>query len=231
MIRVDGAVLEQAPPVDVQRHETDDLRWELATRRPPPDLRGVIRDYCGFDERSRGPFSRREVPHGGIVLIVNLGPTLDIRPGDATRSFRGSVGDAAFGSFVAGLHEAPVFTEYTGTSTGVQINLTPLGAHRLLGLPMDELSNRVIDLDRMPMPQLDELTDRLADTGDWHRRLALLDTFFRAWNQSGADADPSIAWAWHQIAAARGRSPSARSPTRSVGAGATSPSGSGARSV
>ena len=39
-------------------------------------------------------------------------------------------------SFVAGLHETHCFVETPGTQAGIQVNLTPLGAHLLLGRSM-----------------------------------------------------------------------------------------------
>jgi hypothetical protein len=56
----------------------------MAYRQPPASLRGIVRDYCGYDERSAEPLSRRETPHGGVVLILNLGERLDIRAADST---------------------------------------------------------------------------------------------------------------------------------------------------
>jgi hypothetical protein len=47
---------------------------------------------------------------------------------------------------VAGLHDAPAVTEHAGEGYGIQAYLTPLGARRLLGMPMRGLTGEVVEL-------------------------------------------------------------------------------------
>ena len=83
---------------------------------------------------------RVEVPWAGAVAIVCFGVPyrLDGEPFDA---------------FVGGLSDRPILTEFVGAAGGVQVDFTPLGARRCLGLPMDELTNRVVALEDVLGPR------------------------------------------------------------------------------
>src|SRR5918992_791604 len=121
---------------------------ELATRAPHPALAPHVRSLAGWRERVDGPVRRAEPPGGRIVLVVSLGPTLDV---DGRR----------FTSFVAGLHDRPALTEHAGEGHGMQAYLTPLGARRLLGMPMGELTRQVVELEDLIGAGANELADRL----------------------------------------------------------------------
>ena len=112
------------------------------SRLPHSGLRAHVHSYTGFAERSAEPVRRREVPVGLIPLIVSFGPRWRlVDPYEPARSQQHRV------SFVAGLHTIPALVEHAGESAGVQVDLTPLGAHMLLGVPMDSLANQIVELE------------------------------------------------------------------------------------
>ena len=150
-----------------------------------------MRSYCGFLERSPEPVRRSEVPWAGVVLIVNFGAPY-------------TVAGEAFGSFTAGLADAPVTTEHKGAHYGVEINLEPLGARRLFGLPMSELANRVVDLDAV-LPGAPLLVERLHDAPDWASRFSILDAVIHARLAAVAPAPAEMRWAWRRLRASDGR--------------------------
>ena len=135
---------------------------ELATRPPHPALAPHIRSLAGWHERADGPVRRAELPGGRIVLVISFGPKLDVN-------------GRSYGSFVAGLHDAPALTEHAGEGHGIQAYLTPLGARRLLGMPMGELTREVVELDDLIGPAAHELAERLATAPDWDTRFDLLE--------------------------------------------------------
>ncbi|HWM07971.1 MAG TPA: helix-turn-helix domain-containing protein [Solirubrobacteraceae bacterium] len=159
---------------------------ELATRPPHSALAPLIRSLAGWHERADGPVRRAELPGGRIVLVITFGPTLDV---DGRR----------FGSFVAGLHDSPALTEHAGEGHGIQAYLTPLGARRLLGLPMGELTGQVVELEDLIGPRAHELAERLAGLPDWAARFALLE---RAIAERALEAEPVAAeleHAWRRL--------------------------------
>src|SRR6185369_8777302 len=113
----------------------------------------------GWHERADGPVRRSELPGGRVVLVVSFGPRLD-------------VDGRTYTSFAAGLHDAPAITEHDGYGHGIQSYLTPLGARRFFGLPMGEITGRVVELeDLIGAPAARELAERLAAAPDWATRL------------------------------------------------------------
>jgi len=173
----------------VKRHTA--LVVEIVRRTPHPALcEHVTRGYSAYRERGT-PLRRAELPHAGIVLIVNLGPKIE-------------VDGASFGSFVAGLHDRPAITEHHGEQAGVQLNLTPLGARRLLGMPMRELTRTVVGVEDVLGRDGVELTERMADATAWSDRLALLDAFLLRRLRASEPVRPDVAYTWSRLAGAHG---------------------------
>jgi AraC-like DNA-binding protein len=187
--------------VIVDRHDDGQSAWELARRVPAASLDGTVLRYCGYREHASTPLRRREVPHGGIVLILSFGDAIDVTiGGDSSRR------TARVRSFVAGLHDGPVITQYEGDQHGVQIDLTPLGAYRLFGLPLRELANEAVPLADIRGRAIDHLIARLADESrGWPARFAIVDQVLGEWLAEGPDPDRAVAWAWHQLDRSHGR--------------------------
>src|SRR5581483_12119318 len=99
---------------------------------PVPALRGVVHRIADFRERS-APLRRLESPLVGVVLVVSLGPDMEI-DGRST------------GSFVAGVWDRPTVTGHGGEQAGYQLYLDVLEARRLLGVPARELADRLVAL-------------------------------------------------------------------------------------
>ena len=68
-------------------------------------------------------------------------------------------------SFVAATDTRHAVVEHDGHQHGIELRLTPLGAHMLLGVPMDELTCRVVELDALLGREADELIERMHDAG------------------------------------------------------------------
>jgi AraC-like DNA-binding protein len=167
---------------------------ELAQRPPHPALAPHVRSLAGWRERADGPVRRAEMPGGRIVLVISFGPTLDV---DGRR----------FTSFVAGLHDTPALTEHAGEGHGIEAYLTPLGARRMLGLPMGELTRQVVELEDLIGAEAGELAERLYEAPSWPARFAMLE---RAIAVRVLDAPPVAAeleWAWRRLLETGGRVP------------------------
>jgi AraC-like DNA-binding protein len=182
-------------PVIVEDGATDqDGSWRTATREQPgPGLDDVVIRYCGYEERFGAPVRRREVPHGGVVLILSFGEPIDV----GFLTGRSELGHHR--SFVAGLSDAAAVTRHGGRQHGIQVDLTPLGAHRLLGLPMSELTNQAVPLDALLGRDADRLVDRLASAADWSTRFALLDRVLGAAVADGPEPDREVTRAWQRL--------------------------------
>ena len=152
----------------------------------------------GYVARSAQPLREIRAPFGGLPLIVSFGPRIHV-------SGLGGVGGGSFRSFIAGLQESWVFTEFVGESAGMQLNLSPLGAYALLRRPLHEVANRTVALEDLLGPEGGRLGERLGAAASWEERFAL---FQRALRERLARAEPAseaIAWAWRRLESTAGR--------------------------
>jgi AraC-like DNA-binding protein len=169
----------------------------MATRPPHPALEGAVHRYVGYVERSCTPVSRREVPQDQVTVILGFGAPLTI--GAADRPAQGR------GSFVAPLNDAYAITEFTGVSHGIQIDLSPLAARALFGVPMRELDALVVDLEDLLGASSRRLVEQLYEAPSWDSRFDLLDrTIWRRLEQTPR-ASPDVTWAWRRLRETSGR--------------------------
>jgi AraC-like DNA-binding protein len=183
----------------VVRHSSPLGEWENVSRLPAPALRSHVRSYQGYYENAPDRGLSRHTPTGEIPLIILFESPL--RHHDPT----GRQAPTDTMSFVAGMHDTYAETESVGPARGLQINLTPIGARMLFGVPMTELTGRIVPLEDLLGPDEPLLTERLFDAGEWETRFDLLDAMFT--RAIGAAAPPSeaIAWAWHRLESTYGR--------------------------
>lgn len=161
-----------------------------------PGLREHVLRLSGFAERADGPVRRRELPFSGTAVIVALDGTWRVGPEDG--------GLERFTSFAGGLVDRPVRSEHDGRAWAMQVDLTPLGAAAVLGVPGRELAHRVVGLDDLLGPSAPLLAERLADAPGWPERFALLETFLLR-RAAGARAPaPDVVRAWRRLTTTRG---------------------------
>jgi AraC-like DNA-binding protein len=164
--------------------------WTRATRPAAEPLRPLLdRDPVGFADHGSTPLSWVDVPSTSVTVILSCGEPYAGLPR----------------AFVAGLTETWSVVDLGACGASIDLKLSPLGAYELLGVPMDELTGRVIDLGEVLGPELDAVLDRLAATDDWEQRLDLAEGLFAARAAALAPAAPEIAWAWGRLVATGGR--------------------------
>ncbi|HEY1386709.1 MAG TPA: AraC family transcriptional regulator [Dongiaceae bacterium] len=186
-------------------HRSDAYSWAMVSRAPDPRLKPYVIDYLGYRERAAGPMRRLQAPFAGIPLIITFGPSIDIINGDRPAE------RCLFRSFLAGLHDVHVLTEYEGEQRGLQIDFTLLGAYRFLNLTMSDIANRCVDLgDLLGHTVADRFADALQDAEDWPARFDLIDRFLLARLGRGRPMSPDVAWALRSLEASHG--------ARSIGA-------------
>jgi AraC-like DNA-binding protein len=184
------------------RHETASGRWELVSTGAHPTLWPHVRRYAGFAEHGSERVRRREPVNGDVVLIVSFGPSIVLHWPD-----RPETPAERRTSFLVGMHAPVTVTEHDGVSEGVQIDLTPTGAHMLLGMPMHLVAGQVLDLD-VALPGLGaELPERLAAAPGCPARFALLDAVLARRLAAARDPSPDVMQAWRRLRETNGRLP------------------------
>jgi AraC-like DNA-binding protein len=166
----------------------------FATGTPHPSLRGVVLRYEGYAARAASPVTFRELPCTFVPIIIDLdaGWTVAHREHASTAPLR-------LDSFVAGITDGPVLVGHGGSARCLQVDLTPLGARRLFGMPMSELANRTVPIDDVFGRFGRQLVQRVADSPNWPARFALLDAVIRARLLDTAPVDAEMEWSMRRI--------------------------------
>ena len=151
-----------------------------------------MREYCGYRERTASPLLRRNLPSPHVVFIIDFGPTLRFPGRD------GSVAAHA-GGFASGLCESYVLSETAGAQSGIEVNFTLMGARRFFGLPMSELSGRVVGLNDLFGSAGARLVEELQEAPNWEARFARLDRLLTERIGRAAPFSTEIAWALRHI--------------------------------
>jgi AraC-like DNA-binding protein len=170
---------------------------DYAWRDPDPRLRALLQPYCGYAERTPGPVARRELPHPNVTVILAFGPPLDFPERGFART-----------SFVAGIDPVPVLTVQRGEQSGIQLNLSPLLAGTVFGLPAGELAREIVDLGDVLGRDGRDLSERLHAAPSWDARFAIVDRWLlRRLDAGGPPAHPAVAATWARLVGSGGREP------------------------
>jgi len=179
-------------PIRVERQESGLGSSTRALCAPNAALRDELaRGYVGFVERAEAPGSWIEPPRGVVTMILNLGEAL------------GGLPEA----FVAGVSETHALVERCGSTSCIDLKLTPPGAYRLLGIPMDEVSGRVVDVGDVLGAPGRRLVEALREAPSWETRFELVDAFLLERLEDGTAPAPAVLWAWRRLVDTGGRLP------------------------
>lgn len=166
---------------------------------PHPSLQGVVLRYEGFRQTSAQPVLFRELPCSFVPIILDLDQGWSV-------AHREHVGSAPLrlDSFVAGVTDGPVLVGHGGSARCLQVDLTPLGARRILGVPMGELANRTVPIEDVLGRSGAGLVERVGNAPSWQERFAIIDAAFMARLSRAPDVDPGVVWSLRRITASGG---------------------------
>lgn len=162
---------------------------EVARALRPSRVPGV--KMAGFRRgRALGPFEMWTVPHPAVTLALELGGNgpliLDTA---ARRQMRGSL--------VAGL--GPAARVRGQEFECVQVRLSPVAAHAVLGVSPAELERTAVVLDDLWGSEASRIQERLSEASSWRDRFTLIDAFLARRTERGPSMDPEVAWVWNRI--------------------------------
>ena len=168
-------------------------RWPRLVAAPQAQLRHLLpRGYVGFTEATT-PRHLVVPATTSVPLVVKLVDS-PYRPP----------------AFVMGAHDSFTVLEGECAPSYLEVLLSPLGAYRLLGRPMDELSGQLVDLVEVLGADGRHLTEQLREAPSWPRRFALLDQFLLRRLERGPRRASEVAWAWQRLVATGGAVPIGR---------------------
>ena len=184
---------------------------EAVAARPAGALAGFVQRYLGY--RLDGPPGvHRGLPSRQLTFIVSLAEPVEMLslpdPNQAP---------AAMQAFVGGLHTHAARIRDPGHQHGIAVELTPLAARAVLGMPASELTSKVVDLEEVLGVPGRQLTERLGNAPDWRSRFATLDDALTRGLREEAGLVPEVRRAWDWIVGRVGTEPDVDRLARHVG--------------
>lgn len=187
--------------IRVARGELPGGAWENVRSTPHPELAIYVRGYQGYFEASSRPVRRRELPSGEVALIISFGSRYEL----IDPLSGGSLGTCC--TFIAGVDDTYSIVDSSGAGVAMQVDFTPIGAHRVLQTPMHLLAHRTTELSDLLGSQADRLVEQLFGAPDWRGRFAILDEYLLSKIRRTPTASREIQWAWRQLAISHGMTP------------------------
>ncbi|QMU69457.1 helix-turn-helix domain-containing protein [Streptacidiphilus sp. P02-A3a] len=175
---------------------------ELAVDRAGAALSGYVLGYQGFrigaipQQRAR-----LVVPDGSVNILFGFGSPVRV-----TDAVRPQLTMTAV-SMVSPVALTAVLGEHTGGVHCLVAVLTPLGAYRLFGVPMNEWSGLHLDPADLFGRRLPHLREQLAECPGWPERFRLLDRLFARQILDGPECRREVVWAWAELQRSGGRVP------------------------
>lgn len=171
----------------------------VVRRAAHPRLHPHVYGYTGYQERTIFT-RRREAPTGAVTGIVDLGEGLTVVDPTCPDHRRGRLM-----GFLVGPADHPFLVDSGGQQSGVQFDLTPIGARLLLNRPLCEITNRAVTLEELFGAAGGVLVERLRSADSWEARFELLDEELGGRFATASDLSPDLAWTWHAMVRSRGR--------------------------
>lgn len=128
--------------------------------------------------------SQRILPDGCVEMIVNFAEPF------AQRNAAGAFERQPL-HFVVGQMQAPVEIKPTGSVKGLGIRFHPAGARKILGIPMQELSGRMVPLEALQHDLVDAVRSACG-AGETRERLRIIEAALLKRAAQGSDADPAV---------------------------------------
>jgi AraC-like DNA-binding protein len=189
------------PRIRTVEHESAKGSWRMQFMHPRPDTAPLVDRFCAYSECNTEFHRRREPPAGLATLLFNLGPELRVELADGSRGTYGA-GDA----FFSGPSETYAITETDCAQQGVRVSLTPLGARRLLGFPLYEVRDRLIDPTEFFGQSARRTMERLREADAPERRLAIIEQEMElALARPSQPVACDLVWAMRRLRASSGR--------------------------
>lgn len=143
---------------------------EWVTAVPAVPLRPFIDRYVGYRLEGFEPGVHRGLPSRHMTFIVSIGAPIDVLaqtdPAQAPDTYR---------CVLSGLQASSACIADPGHQQGVAVELAPLGARVLFGIPARELWDLSVELPDVAGPIGGELWERLQSATSWRARFAACD--------------------------------------------------------
>ncbi|MGZ4691816.1 MAG: helix-turn-helix domain-containing protein [Acidimicrobiia bacterium] len=166
--------------------------------KPAPQLRRLVNRYTSHRYEGFAAGAHQGLPSRHLTVMISLEDPFDIT------AMPGPQEPGSFQAFAGGLHTRPATVAHAGRGRGVGVELTPLGARRLLGLPAAALVSTVVDLRDFWGTAVDELAENLATVAEWDRGVRMLDAMLSRFLDDTRDIPADVVAVWQSLARSGG---------------------------
>lgn len=181
----------------VQEEHAGSASMPVVEAAIPSALAGLVSKITCYDASGSDSGGDREIASFVVPIIFSFAEPFRI-------AFdRPPLLDERIGSFVSGLHPGYVDIDYGGPVSCVQIDLTPLGAGLFFRRPMSDFATRLVPLEDVGDPALNDLGERLGAAVARPDRLRIAVAFLKQ-RLLGQPVDPAAAFIWSAIQRSRG---------------------------
>jgi AraC-like DNA-binding protein len=165
--------------------------WEHVRPHGRPGYDGV--ELVGYRDRAGQGLQMRVLPAPGLTIVLVIDGELRV---DGTRPVAAGIASGV------GVNSVPVRGQGL---VCVDIHLSPLAAHSVLGGAVAELAGTVVGIEDVWGAEAGRIRAALARTDRWEERFeglraALAETF-----RANRSVDPEVAFAWRTLVASGGR--------------------------
>lgn len=179
---------------------------EIVQRRPDDRVRAAVVYYHGYRQRGVPPAEHRGLPSPYLTLIFTLDEPLEIAQHVDPRRPAGR-----YDTLAGGLHTSPALITHAGAQSGIQLQVDPLAARTLFGLPAGELAGYDGDATEVLGTTATEVREQIHAATSWEQRFAILDRavgrVMAARQDETADPPDAVAHAWRLLMRSGGRLP------------------------
>lgn len=139
-------------------------------RLPAPPLRPYVDSYAGYRQAASAGSLHRGLPSRHLTCIVSVGDPIDVAAQTDPRQ-----PPARYRFALSGLQARPALIRRSTVEEGVAIELTPLGARALLGVPASALWDTTVEASDVMGAAAVELWERLQVAAGWEERFTACD--------------------------------------------------------
>ncbi len=161
--------------IEVTGHRSGLGCWRAAQRPSEPRLRDSVLGYFASRGSLPQPLHERHLPSREVTIMLNFAaPHRIIDPAEPNRTteYRRA--------WIVPLQRRHQVREAFGFRDFMAIRFTPIGAQMLLGIPMDVLTDRVLELEDVDGRFARLLTDHAGSTHDWAARFDIVENIIAA---------------------------------------------------
>lgn len=179
--------------------------------RPRGALRQYVREYHGYRQRGVEPAQHLGMPSPYLTVIFTLDEPLVI-----ARHVDHQHSPGTYSAMVGGLHSRPALIVHDGAQSGIQLQLSPLAARALVGVPAGELASLDVQAEDILGLLATQVYERIQAAQGWSARFAVLDRLLGDALDAEQSVPDEVARAW-EVLLRSGGTARVRDVARSVG--------------